>query len=362
MKARNSERSNRCGVALAMGSFESLGFAFREQTNSDYGIDGHAELIESGQPTGRLLGIQIKSGHSYFSERTATDIVFRTDASHVDYWINHALPVIVCLCNLDTGTIYWQVVNEETTIATGKGCRLNIPITQILHVDSIPRLKDLLTPLVSSDRYTIFRTEDVSHELAKRYEFKVVVNGAASKAEIASIVRQVTAKNKKCRYHRNQHVEASWSDTDAHIVRTFVYLCAEDEARYNHVCRSLWISPTLGDTARPLPLKGENIGGDICVDWNCNYGMVAELSSAHTLNKEAYMNVVTPLIDELKRLLLVVAKWLRSMEAGDITEDAFPDSTRDARKRIEEIYVSTSDMPLAPFECEAVDHCCQILN
>ena len=96
MKAGKTERTDRSGVALAMGKFESLGFAFREQTESDYGIDGHAELIESASPTGQLLGIQIKSGPSYLSERTEHEIVFRTDAAHVEYWINHALPVIIC--------------------------------------------------------------------------------------------------------------------------------------------------------------------------------------------------------------------------------------------------------------------------
>lgn len=31
---------------MAMYVFESLGFAFREQYKSDFGIDAHAELIE----------------------------------------------------------------------------------------------------------------------------------------------------------------------------------------------------------------------------------------------------------------------------------------------------------------------------
>lgn len=65
MKARNSERIERIRVGIALAAFESLDFAFREQSESDYGIDAHAELIESEQPTGRLLGLQLKSGPSY---------------------------------------------------------------------------------------------------------------------------------------------------------------------------------------------------------------------------------------------------------------------------------------------------------
>ncbi|MEE9391222.1 MAG: DUF4365 domain-containing protein, partial [Planctomycetota bacterium] len=169
MKANETERTDRRGVALTMGAFESLGFAFREQTESDYGIDGHAELVDSGAPTGQLLGIQIKTGPSYLSERTEKEISFRTDAAHVDYWINHALPVVICLCDADNQTIYWQPVTKETAISTGKGYRFNIPLAQVLDDNSVPDLTDLLTPLVSPYRYTLFKTEDASHGLAKRY-------------------------------------------------------------------------------------------------------------------------------------------------------------------------------------------------
>ena len=357
MKAKETERTDRCGVALAMGTFESLGFAFREQTESDYGIDGHAELIASERPTGQLLGIQIKTGRSYLSERTETAIVFRADADHVDYWLNHALPVIICLCGADNQTIYWQAVTNETATSTGKGYRFDIPLSQILDASSVPQLTALLTPLVSPDRYTIFKTEDVSHGLAKRYSFKVVVNGTASKAEIASIVRQVSTEGAKRRYHRNHWVEGRWGDAEAHVVWTFVYPSAEDEARCNHICRSLWIHDSLDESARPLPLKGENIGDDIIVNWSESYSYLAQHTSTNTLTKEDYLNVVIPWIEELKQLLEDVGSHLLLLKAGDITEDAFLNATDATRRRINDIYMSISGMSLAPFECKAMDDC-----
>ena len=87
---------------MAMDSFEALDFAFRPQYAEDYGIDAHAELIEAEHPTGRLLGIQLKSGPSYFTERQGDSYVFRADRTHVEYWTDHCLPVLVCLCD---GTI-----------------------------------------------------------------------------------------------------------------------------------------------------------------------------------------------------------------------------------------------------------------
>ena len=355
MKAKETERTDRRGVALAMGTFESLGFAFREQAESDYGIDGHAERIESEQPTGQLLGIQIKTGPSYLSERTDTAIVFRTDAEHVEYWLNHALPVIICLCDADNQTIYWQAVTQETAISTGKGYKFDVPLTQTLDGSTIQQLNDLPTPLVSPDRFTIFKTEDVSHGLAKRYSFKVVVNGAASKAEVASIVRQVTIEGAKRRYHRNHMVEGQWGDADAHVVWTFVYPSAEDEARCNHICRSLWIHESLDSDARPLAMDGENIGNDIIVDWSANYSFLAEHTSTNTLTKEGYLNGVVPLIDELKQLLDRVGGRLLSLKSGEIVEDQFLETTDADRQRINDIYMTISAMSLAPFECKDMD-------
>jgi len=355
MKAKQTERTDRRGVALVMGTFESLGFAFREQTESDYGIDGHAELIDAGRPTGQLLGIQIKTGASYLLERTETAIVFRTDADHVKYWLNHALPVIVCLCDAESQTIHWQAVSDETAISTGKGYRVDIPVTQILDASSVPQLTDLLTPLVSADRFTIFKTEDVSHGLAKRYSFRVVLNGTVSKAEIASTVRQVTTKGAKRRYHRNHMVEGRWGDADADVVWTFVYPSAEDETRCNHICRSLWVHDSLDDAARPLTMTGEHIGNDIVVDWSSNYSFLAQHTSTNTLTKEDYFKAVIPLIEELKEVLNGVGSRLLSLKAGDITEETFLATTDAGRKRINEIHTLVSGMLLAPFECNEVD-------
>lgn len=355
MKAKQTERTNRLGVALVMGMFESLGFAFREQAVSDYGVDGHAELIKSDQPTGQLLGIQIKTGESYLSERTDNAIVLRADAEHVDYWLNHALPMIVCLCDVDSRMIYWQVVTDDTAIPTGKGYRFDVPLTQILNVSIVQQLTDLLTPLVSMDRYTIFSTEDLSNDLAKRYSFKVVINGTATKAEIASIIRQVTTGGVKRRYHRNHVAEGRWSDADAHVVWTFVYPSAEDEARCNHICRSLWIHESLDDGARPLPMIGENIGNGIVIDWSGKYSFLAQHTSINSLTKEDYLNTVIPLIDELKQLRERIGGQLLSIKRGGIIEDAFLTATDADRERTNSIYMLISGMSLAPFECNDMD-------
>ncbi len=355
LKAKDSGRTERRGVGLAMDAFESLGFAFRQQSESDFGIDAHAELIESEQPTGQLLGIQLKSGPSYLSEIEDDAYIFRTDQEHVEYWQNHALPVLICLCDVDAKLIYWQVINAETAISTGKGFKFRVPTSQKIDAQSLPTLRDFVTPLVSADRYTIFKTDDTSHGTAKGYSFEVVVNGTASKGEIAAIVRQLTSDGAKRRYHRNHLVKGQWGDSDAHVVRTFIYLSAEDHSQRNYICRSLWIRDDLEEAFRPMGFDGENVGDNIIVEWSSNYKLLADHAASHTMTKEDYLSQVLPLIDELKALLSMVEEPLLALSQGKIAEQDFLSVTERSRRRINDIYFQITAMALAPFECHEMD-------
>jgi len=338
-----------------MAAFESIGFAFREQSESDFGIDAHAELVESEQPTGQLLGIQLKSGPSYLSEAEGDGYAFRTDREHVEYWLKHALPVLICLCDVDAHLIYWQVVNKETANSTGKGFKFNVPKSQKVDTASAPKFRDLLTPVVSADRYTIFKTDDTSHSAAKRYSFEAVVNGRASKAEIAAIVRQLTSDGAKRKYHRNHLVEGRWGDSDAHVVRTFIYPSAEDHVRRNHICRSLWIRDDLAQECRQLAFDGENVGDNVIVEWSLNYGFLADHVATNTLTKEEYLSKVLPLVEELKVLLASVEEQLLAVSRGELKEAAFLSTSEQSRKRINEIHCEVSDMSFSPFECCDMD-------
>jgi len=355
LKAKKTDRTERQGVGIAMAAFERIDFAFREQHESDYGIDAHAELLEKEMPTGQLLGIQLKTGPSYLSEQTDEGYVFRTDREHIEYWSNHSLPVVIALCDPNQEVVYWQHVTAETTVETGKGYKIIVPFTQKLDSDSPHRLKDLLTPVIPASRYTVFRTDDVSHATAKRYSFDIVVNGLTKKADIAAAVRQATRQGVKRRYYRNHLLEGRWGDADADVVWIFVYLSADDRARRNWVCRSLWIREDLPEESRPIGFDGENIGGLIKVDWNSNYHILAEFVDQHTLRKEEYLAQVVPLIDELESLLGVVDTELTRLSAEEIGEEEFISSTEPVRRRIHDISMHSTDLNLAPFECSEMD-------
>ncbi len=127
MKANSNSRIGRIGVAGTQLIFERLGWIFREQSVEDYGIDAHVEVVENAKATGRLIALQIKSGESWFKEKTSSGFVFRGDREHLEYWKNHSLPVIVVLYHDGEKIAYWQVVNSSNVKKTNKAWKLVIP-------------------------------------------------------------------------------------------------------------------------------------------------------------------------------------------------------------------------------------------
>lgn len=107
MKNLDNGDIERMGVATCEKVFSEMGFIFREQPIRDYGIDAIVETKSDGYPSGKMIGIQIKSGSSYFSEAKDDCIVFRGKKKHYYYWKNYSLPVIIVLYNPKTESCIW---------------------------------------------------------------------------------------------------------------------------------------------------------------------------------------------------------------------------------------------------------------
>jgi len=91
-----------------------LGHTFREQLTSDFGVDAHVEIKHEGSPTGRLVGLQLKTGKSHFGDETDDGWKFRPKKKHIPYWLGHSLPMYVLLVDKTSQTIYWQELSERT--------------------------------------------------------------------------------------------------------------------------------------------------------------------------------------------------------------------------------------------------------
>lgn len=115
---------------------ESSGWLFREQLTNDIGIDAHIEFIDSSNKPKQLIALQIKSGSSWFNEKTKDYVVFRDiDERQYSYWTMNSLPCIIVLYNPNDNTCIWQELSnktiEKTKNGNGKGYFVKIPLNQI---------------------------------------------------------------------------------------------------------------------------------------------------------------------------------------------------------------------------------------
>jgi hypothetical protein len=144
--AGDSDNTGRWGVHIAAAAFEAIGFAFREQLTSNFGIDAHIEPRCDSCGTGELIALQIKSGDSYFREVVDGGWLLRTDQEHADYWLKHALPVIITQVDITEDRVYWASVTRHSVEFTTRGAKILIPKHQRVDVESLPALRTLLSP------------------------------------------------------------------------------------------------------------------------------------------------------------------------------------------------------------------------
>lgn len=135
--------TSRKGISRSQTVIEEIfGWIFREQTVSDYGIDAQIETVADGNPTGKLIGAQIKTGSSHF-HKTGKAFTYYISQAHYEYWTNHCLPVIIIACLPNENLLLWEVAVPKNIIKTRKGYKIQIPMGQKLARKSQERLATL---------------------------------------------------------------------------------------------------------------------------------------------------------------------------------------------------------------------------
>jgi Domain of unknown function (DUF4365)/PLD-like domain len=141
------------GVAAVHKVFSrELQWIFREVSRRDVGIDAQVEVCRNRIVTSRLLALQIKSGTSYFAEATEEGWVYRGDADHVDYYLEHSLPVLMVLYDPRDGRAWWQCVCRDTVRRTDRGWALLVPRDQLLGEQSRAHLEAIAHSVTAEDR------------------------------------------------------------------------------------------------------------------------------------------------------------------------------------------------------------------
>ncbi len=126
---------------------------FRELTKFDYGIDGEVEFKDNlGQPSGRKIYVQLKSGNSYLRKRQADgrEVFDVKNERHLDYWISQPVDVYLVIRQTDERigeqSIRWMNVTRYLNNRKDKQSRQIIFDGEPLTMEAVWRLRDGFFP------------------------------------------------------------------------------------------------------------------------------------------------------------------------------------------------------------------------
>jgi len=121
-----------------------LGWIFREQPIVDVGLDAVIEQSDEGEPKGRFLAAQIKTGKGnfYVSDKKLTYYVSHV---HYNYWLNLEIPIILIAHIPESEKTYWQIISEETFKKANRRWKIEIPKKQEFNEKSKSRLTEILS-------------------------------------------------------------------------------------------------------------------------------------------------------------------------------------------------------------------------
>lgn len=129
----DSDDKGNIGIDELSSAIRRIGYKFRRQFESDYGIDAHIEIREAGQyPTGKLIGVQVKADKSDCTE-TEKHYNFTSDYTHLNYWLNHSLPVIIVHYDTQKDILNWVHVVEDKIVRNEKSWSIKIPKRNIIN-------------------------------------------------------------------------------------------------------------------------------------------------------------------------------------------------------------------------------------
>jgi len=149
-KLKESTKKGEDGITILKKLIEiELNWLFRaNHKEHDFGIDAYIDVIaEDGGVTGKTIAAQVKTGKSYFSEKTELGWVYRGEMMHLNYYLNHDIPVIIVLVDDKNSKVYWTLCDAQKTEEAGENWKLIVPFNKYLHTNSKRELLQYVSPI-----------------------------------------------------------------------------------------------------------------------------------------------------------------------------------------------------------------------
>lgn len=151
MRASAQEQTGGAGANEVAAAFERIGWGVAKNSEHDLGTDlflmaRDHRLIDLGM----VVGAQVKTGPSFFKEVVRGENGdpagwwFREpNRKHFDAWLDHQLPHIVVLHDLEKRTSYWAPITNNTVQFTEKGAKVFVPADNVVNAANAGRLLDV---------------------------------------------------------------------------------------------------------------------------------------------------------------------------------------------------------------------------
>jgi len=150
-KQNRANKIGRKGVAILNSIIEvRLDWIFRiNHQENDFGIDAFIDIIsEDGQLTGKSIALQIKSGQSYFRKKTDFGWKYNGENRHLNYYLNHDIPVILLIIDVDSEKAFWALCDAQQTEKIDGGWSITIPFSNELTANSKKELEEYISPTI----------------------------------------------------------------------------------------------------------------------------------------------------------------------------------------------------------------------
>ncbi|WP_299611201.1 DUF4365 domain-containing protein [uncultured Aquimarina sp.] len=216
--------TERIGVNATENIFISeFEWIFREQTIVDVGIDALVEQSENGNPKGKFLALQIKTGKGnfHFSEKKITHYISNV---HYNYWLNFDIPIVLIAHIPESNETFWMEINESTMKRTKKKWKLEIPKSSKLNRKAKPILTKLLVnKRIGLSTVQIFNGENINdqtiYDIAEKSKCIVDANESTSKtSELLNEMEQKTIEtNEKIKEYNSINKSFNSPDVKASI-------------------------------------------------------------------------------------------------------------------------------------------------
>lgn len=115
-KITDNQLIGELGEAAVRARFLSMGFQFDPRGRLEAGIDGIAEIMIDGEPTAKMIAVQIKSTREEtYTGESEHGFTYLLKSKDLDYWKSSNLPVIVVLYRQSDDSSYWASVSNHTS-------------------------------------------------------------------------------------------------------------------------------------------------------------------------------------------------------------------------------------------------------